>query len=395
LPVPAATTPQAWASPPALSGRTAAAAASGASSAAASGRWVASLGQSHGPSSRYPVPGASGMGSPSFAGSGGGPSRADPAALVELSGYLTTRAVDRRTVDSAELDALSRCGLTMSRTRRTLGHGRGNVAEDLAATDWRNLSRVATTDRYFEQTILPEAASRAASPEEAELLARAGLATTAAFLGAGNCGTHAELTAHYHASSLRPGTERVYVQSRAHADGSTHEWAEMSSEPAGRVIMDAWSKGPPVLAEDSVFSSDFQPLSGGREYLHEDAASIRQAMNERWTTLRTRDAQTLWAGANRTVSQSVREEIAPRLPRPASVLDPSFAGRVAERFRSEAGSEGSGADSAALRRSLNQEILAAGAARSMGARINRRSAERLLPAIIESARHLADEGSGS
>lgn len=389
-PVPAGTS-IAWASGQALSGQTAPAAAT---PAASPGSWRASLGQPPGPSLRYSVQGASGRDSASFAGSGGVRSSAGSAA-VELSGYLTTRAMDRRTVDSDELDALRRCGLTMSRTRSTLSHGRGNVAEDLAATDWRNLSRVATADRYFEQTILPEVASQASNLAQAEMLARASLATTAAFLGAGNCGAHAELATHYHASSLRPGTERVYVQSRAHADGSTHEWAEMSGGPAGRVIMDAWSKGPPVLAEDSVFSSDFQPQSGGREYLHEDAASIQQAMRERWSTLQTRDAPALRSGASRTVSESDREVIAPRLPTPASVLDPSFASRISDRFRFEAGSEGSGADGASLRRSLNQEILAAGAARSMGSRIDRRSAGRLLPAIIESARRLADEGSGA
>lgn len=375
---------------PALSGRAAAA-----PSSRTSGRWAASLGQQSRQPSLPSVSGTSGAGTAPAIGSSSG--RSIPAAAAtELPGYLMIRAMDNRPIDSEELDALSRCDLTLNRTRRALSHGRGNVAEDLAATDWQNLSRVDTIDRYFERTILPETVSGATNLDEAELRARASLAITAAFLRAGNCGTHAELATHFHAASLRTGTERVYMQSVARSDRSTHEWAEMSGGSAGRVIMDPWSRGPAVLAEDCAFNQDFAAGSGGRSYSRDDATSIREAMRDRWTTLQTRDARTLWIGANQPVPQSRRDAIAPELPTRTSVIDPSFAGRIALQFRSDAGNaDSSGAEATATRRELNQEILAAGVARSMGVRIDRSSARTVLPSIIESAQRLVSDGSGS
>lgn len=93
----------------------------------------------------------------------------------------------------------------------------------------------------------------------------------------------------------------------------------------------------------------------------------------------------------------------PMLPTRTSVLDPSFASRVAVQFRPDADSEGSDADGdsservdeSSQRRALNQEILAAGVARSMGTHIDRASARTVLPAIIESARRLVSDGSES
>jgi hypothetical protein len=313
-------------------------------------------------------------------------------AELPLSGYLLARALARAPVDTEDVDALRRSHSTVNETRRALRHGRGNVAEDLAATDWQNLSRVAAVRRHFDDVVLPEAVRMAESQPPGEsrpaLVAHAGLATTAMAVGAGNCGEYAEVAMHLHAEKLLPGKEQVVML--GDPAGGGHEWAEVHNQRgrAHHVIMDPWSKGPAVLATDSRRAEpppDARTCAG--PYGHEDTPAIKRAMVERWETLTTRDARALAANIRKSVPQAHRTLLAPKLPEPQSVLHPSFIRKVAAQLQPRDEPERRPGQ-----RALNLEILAAGVARSMGVPIGKESAKTALPPIIEAARQLVAEG---
>jgi hypothetical protein len=290
------------------------------------------------------------------------------------------------------VDPLRRADSTMNETRQALRHGRGNVADDLAATDWRNLSRVTAIRRYFDNVVLPEVARMARSCPRGgvrpALVMHAGLATTAIAVGAGNCGEHAEVAVHLHVEKLLPGKEWVVMI--GDPAGMAHEWAEVRNERsrAHHVIMDPWSKGPAVLAADSrraELPPDVNTCAG--PYGHEDAAAIRQAMAARRRVVTTRDARALEMAILEPVPQGRRTRLAPKLREPRSVLHPSFVLKVAAHLQSP-----SEVRHPSRRHDLNLEVLAAGVARSMGVPINKESAKTALPPIIEAARQLVAEG---
>lgn len=301
-------------------------------------------------------------------------------------------------VDAEDVDPLRRSHHTVNETRQALSLGRGNSAADLAATNWQNLSRVAASRKYFEKVVLPEALhileshpAGADDPERlahATMVAHAGLATTAIAMRAGNCGEHAEVATHLHARKLLPGKETVVMMEDP--TGSTHEWAEMHNE-RGRdhhVIMDPWDKGSAVLVKHSTRAEPPpEAKSSAGPYVREDAPAIKQAMAERWKTVTTRDAQALAMEIRKPVPQAHRDVIAPMLQEPQSVLHPSFIDKAAAQLQPPGEPERRPGQQA-----LNQEVMAAGVARSMGVSINQTSAKTALPPIIQAARQLVAEG---
>lgn len=203
---------------------------------------------------------------------------------VALAAYLTARVIDRRPVGDEDVRRLRAANASLNETRQRLPHGRGNVREDLTATDgnsrWRagaarTLARAIDRDRetqrddYRSQTIHQ--------------------AASAATFGAGNCGEYSTVSAALHSDRLEPQEELHIV-----TNGS-HQWTEprIGSDRERTVVIDAWSDGPPVLASDGRFSNtaadrllNYVPIPNSRRASETRPASTREEMDELESTIR-------------------------------------------------------------------------------------------------------------
>ncbi len=216
-----------------------------------------------------PAPGTSGA---------SGPARvsATPAKIAEaevpLAAYLLMRAVDGRPVGASEVSRLRLANASVNETRQLLKHGRGNVDVDVRASHNESTWRT-NAARTFRQ----EREKKAKVPWNVFEQRAPYSAAAASVFGAGNCGEHTSTTSVYHSRRLAPNEEVHYVNSPA----AGHTWAEgripgaPQAEQAERtVVMDAWAKGPAVLAPDARFA---KRRSGLQSLLHYNAETGRDA----------------------------------------------------------------------------------------------------------------------
>lgn len=158
-------------------------------------------------------------------------------------------------IDSDERRRLRDANETVHRTRLTLKHGRGNVAEDVGPSGGHN--RIGTCISY----------DRCVPPKSV-----AGRTALALVLGAGNCDQNADLNTLAHSQKLAQG-ERVYKlgSHEMYIPGqcsSGHVWSEVYSPVTrggrpSRIVMDSWSNGPAARLEDTIIA----PHAGGARLL--------------------------------------------------------------------------------------------------------------------------------
>ncbi|XLV73731.1 AVRPPHE avirulence protein [Ralstonia syzygii subsp. celebesensis] len=166
----------------------------------------------------------------------------------------------------------------MLESRQYLSHGRGNVHDDINATNGLSSVLVAS-GRDARDSVLR------AHPKPVAQVAAAMVAK------AGNCGEHADVATFLHATKLKKD-ERVHSTNR---DGLDHSWAVLrrggpnwmqdawtqlrhgGSDPKRNIVMDPWAKGPAIFAEDSEFSR-----SGWKQKtkFHYDKSSGAEAHSE-------------------------------------------------------------------------------------------------------------------
>ena len=131
---------------------------------------------------------------------------------------------------------LARAHSTVGRVRQALHHGRGNVREDIEASD--GLARVGL------------------------VMVRHGLAGVsvpglALHVAAGNCGEHAALSQVMHGPAMIAG-ERVH---HVRSGSRDHSWTESRMEPGDPgvgdpVVLDAWSPDPAALKRHTVLADN-------------------------------------------------------------------------------------------------------------------------------------------
>ncbi|WP_328515843.1 AVRPPHE avirulence protein [Ralstonia solanacearum] len=175
----------------------------------------------------------------------------------QFGGYLMAREIDGRPVEGKALDRLHPANETVLESRQYLSHGRGNVHDDIDAS--QGLSTVLMESGRDVQETLWRIHPKPVAWVAAAMVAKAG-----------NCGEHGEMATFLHATKLKEG-EQVH---NTHKEGFDHNWAVLrrsgpnwmhdawtqlrhgGSNPKRDIVMDPWAKGPAIFAEDSAFSRD-------------------------------------------------------------------------------------------------------------------------------------------
>ncbi|WP_231649626.1 hypothetical protein [Ralstonia syzygii] len=170
------------------------------------------------------------------------------------------REVDERPVEGEALDTLRTANGTLLQTRQMLPYGRGNVRDDIDASNGSS-TIIAQGGRSIQESMWR------AHPKPVVWAAIAMVA------GAGNCGEHADLATFLHAAKLKEGEE----VDNTHIEGFDHFWAVLrraTSDLEHDVFIDPWGKGPALFAVDGAMT--YHP--GERETkFHYDKASGEKA----------------------------------------------------------------------------------------------------------------------
>lgn len=160
---------------------------------------------------------------------------------IPLAGYLLAREIDGRAVPEQELARLRSAHETVVQTRKLLPWGRGNVRSDVEVTGGESLVRA-----YVAQELAQNLANgKAVAFEDAPNVAGAAM-----FARAGVCSNHAAVAMHLHAGKLDAPDESVHFAGRPLVD---HAWSELRKGRGRKnvIVMDAWSEGSAVYAEDA------------------------------------------------------------------------------------------------------------------------------------------------
>ena len=209
---------------------------------------------------------------------------------------------------------LARAHSTVGRVRQALHHGRGNVREDIEASD--GLARVGVVMVRHGP-------------------AGVSVAGLALHVAAGNCGEHAALSQAMHGPAMVAG-ERVHHVRSGSLD---HSWTESRMAPgdpdAGDpVILDAWGPDPAalkrhtVLADNAVTLDEAPPLTPGEaraawEGAQAEAAALHPESASRSGTLLPEAIQLL------ALQQAAQDEFlgqspSDAQPEPGTMIDPAF-----------------------------------------------------------------------
>jgi len=188
------------------------------------------------------------------------PLRVSGAGESDLCRYTAQCAQMGIKVEGKNLQRLYVANETAQQTRELLRHGRGNVGDDIEASDHLS-SRLTQGARSFNKALGAEAT-------------RPRKAAVAVQFGAGHCGEYAMVATHVHSGYLQPGRVVEHVGSKQ----ADHNWAEEISATGltadDDIIIDGWGKGCPVLRKHSAFGAD--PAKVEPQYGYSDASGNRQ-----------------------------------------------------------------------------------------------------------------------
>ncbi len=184
---------------------------------------------------------------------------------LELAGYLTARAAIGQPVRPPARQLLARVNESRKDVLELMRFGRSNVAPDLAATDNAGQRR-----RRAHRVVTGGMASVEATGHRSFAVA----AGMAAYVGTGNCGEFANVSAHVHAKRLEPGEHLVIERLAEPVHGGTasaaerqqppplpagdHSWLRVQGAAAAdgsSAILDAWGDGPPIEPRDGEFAN--------------------------------------------------------------------------------------------------------------------------------------------
>ncbi|WP_240334892.1 type III effector [Pseudomonas syringae] len=173
----------------------------------------------------------------------------------------------------------------------------------------------------------------------------------------------------------RAGDENIHLAAQS---GEDHVWAETDDSSAGSspIVMDPWSNGPAVFAEDSRFAKDRRAVERTDSFTLSTAAKagkITRETAEKALTQATSRLQQRLADQQAQVSPVEGG----RYRQENSVLDDAFARRVSDML-----------NNADPRRALQVEIEASGVAMSLGAQ-GVKTVVRQAPKVVRQARGVA------
>jgi len=297
------------------------------------------------------------------------------AADQQLAAYLLARQADRRPADAQLLGMLKRGNESMAQARRLLPLGRGNVRPDCQATGYAGW-RTTTASRDVMR----------AREKAGERLTHAEQAGVIAHVGTGNCGEHAQLTAHLHVARLRRGEIVSQVDHR----WRDHSWTLYTGEEGRKVMLDSWKDGPAVDACDAVYG-----VHGGKKRYnlwHSNLITVSREFDE---GLRRYGPAMATEVAQAKCKRDAKNDKPGLLQMwdAKPVVEKAFADRarkaldaVPDAKRFMPGTPEAGAQFKQQRATLLNEIRAVEAARSLGASVHDAAAS--APEVVDGAKNL-------
>ncbi len=166
------------------------------------------------------------------------PAQLAPQERLEFDAYRLLRTADGRPFGEAELQRLSHAASTTAQVRTTLDHGPGNTADTLAHLSGAAPARTSAA-RLFAARLNGQGVPPLVAKYAGAIRARGG-----------NCGEFANVAVAMHISKLPDGSK---LEKRA-GTSLDHGWVrEVPASPSQGepIVIDAWSKGPPVSEADA------------------------------------------------------------------------------------------------------------------------------------------------
>ncbi|KPZ28081.1 hypothetical protein AN901_200223 [Pseudomonas syringae pv. theae] len=293
-----------------------------------------------------------------------------------LPGYLLLRRLDRRPLDQDGIKGLIPADEAVGEARRALPFGRGNIDVDAQRSNLESGARTVAARRLRKDA---EAAGHEPMPANEDMNWHVLVAMSGQVFGAGNCGEHARIASFaYGALAQEKGRNADEYIHLAAQSGEDHVWAETDNSSAGSspIVMDPWSNGPAIFAEDSRFAKDRSTVERTDSFTLATAAEAGKITRE---TAENALIQATSRLQKRLADQ--KSQVSPvaggRYRQGNSVLDDAFARRVSDTL-----------NNGDPRRALQVEIEAAGVAMSLGAQGVKAVAEQART-VVEQARKVA------
>lgn len=326
----------------------------------------------------------------------------------QLSGYLLARAAMGRKIDDFPqilklpngdtsksefvLKDLRAANDTVEETRQLLPNGRGNVKEDILATGGEASRRYAAGAFMMDDFLMQKGLHLGSDLRFSMQVETA----VSLFTGQATCGSSALLAAHVHAPKLKQGQIAAAV-----ADFEIdHMWTETRRSDADRMqdpILDRWALGPAVLREDSKFGlnpnlTDAYVLYGSNRdnAIRNVQRNLNDIRKDHGLQAKFQDAMTELEQMDYKFNGKIWDE--------ENVMSGTFHGKAGKILHSDSSQAAHwdkilGTNKTAPTRPFNQEILAAGVARSLGEGV--RGAAEKAPEILQVAKQMFPKSSGS
>ncbi|MCQ2991018.1 type III effector [Pseudomonas tremae] len=282
--------------------------------------------------------------------------KALPEALSSLPGYLLLRRLDHRPVDQEGINSLIPADKAVTEARRALPFGRGNIDVDAQLTNQESRARTVAARRLRKDA---EAAGHEPMPANAPMNWHVLVAMSGQVFGAGNCGEHAHIASFAYGALAqengRPEDENIHLVASTEED---HVWAETDESRSGTstIVMDPWSNGPAIFAEDSRFAKNRNAVERTDTFKLSTAAEAGNITRE--------IAEKALTQATPRLQQRLADQQAHVLPirsgryrQEQSVLDDAFVRRVSGKLTTPD-----------PQRALQVEMEAVGVAMSLGAK---------------------------
>jgi hypothetical protein len=162
----------------------------------------------------------------------------------------------------------------------------------------------------------------------------------ASYIGAGLCNEHARVAQFVHAQTLAPGETVGTVTDVAKG----HVFALTHAAEGVKVVLDAWSEGPAVNAEDAAYMTGYgarlsqvhSPYPTTVDSAPEAVAAFRRGMQEVGLGMQPRIDAAIRRNPPEQIARQLREEPLPSqiYAHPVPVVSEAFATRVAARLES-------------------------------------------------------------
>ncbi|SDW50525.1 hypothetical protein SAMN05444064_10494 [Pseudomonas syringae] len=271
-----------------------------------------------------------------------------------LPGYLLLRRLDHRPVDQEGTKSLIPADKAVAEARRALPFGRGNIDVDAQLSNLESGARTLAARCLRKDA---EAAGHEPMPANEPMNWHVLVAMSGQVFGAGNCGEHARIASFAYGALAqengRSEDENIYLAASTEED---HVWAETDESQSGTstIVMDPWSNGSAIFAEDSRFAKNRNAVERTDTFnlsTAAEAGKITRETAEKVLTQVTTRLQKRLADQQEQVSPIKSGRYRPE----KSVLDDAFVRRVSDKLTSPD-----------LRRALQVDIEAVGVAMSLG-----------------------------